>query len=89
MAFCIHQFEYSRMNFPALVREKHFPHRCVKITVLESVAWPPSGNSDVSGDFQETSYLGHSSVFSDFWINMVNIMRPRVALGFTLNMFQF
>ena len=70
--------------FSSQMRQNHCTAR-----LLGSVAWPPSGNSDVSGDFQETSYLGHSSVFSDFCINMVNIVRPRVALGFTQNMFQF
>ena len=31
--------------------------------------------------FQATPYLGHSTVISDFWINIVNIMRPIVAMG--------
>ena len=75
MAFRIHHFEYSRMTFSALVWEKHFPYRWAKITtarLFESVAWPLSGNSDVSGDFpqqknfQATPYLRHSAVISDF-----------------------
>ena len=49
------------------------------------------GKSDYPQDFPEKIFsgnpLGHSTVFSDFWINIVKIMRPTVALGLTLNLF--
>ena len=75
MAFRIHHFEYSRMTFSALVWEKHLPHRCAQITVL------PGYWSQWLGPPQE--------IPMSLGTTMVIIMRPRVALGFTLNMFQF
>ena len=84
MAFCIHHFEYSIMTFSALYCQAIGVGGLAPLRKLQCVWGLPSGKF-----FQATPYLGHSAIVSDFWINMVNIMRPRVALGFTLNMFQF
>ena len=67
------------------------------LTMVQTVESPkglrPSGKSDnppvFPGEIFPGNPLGHYTVFSDFWINIVKIMQTRVALWLTLNIFQF